>query len=448
MLFRSWYDYVTGEYGDTTEAPEDAPDSDVFGTPNHTNNLNRLCSASLLSSGELGYTTKERVKYFVTQTVKGKKIKVAKYKTVTVKYGATDPVFMTGEEGNDESRIFGLNTKSGELAQLPALGLGASENVNIAPASATKKSTVALVGEDGDATDSQLFLYQGSKQKTGTWFERAGLTNGLRYVSKVFNSGAPLANDIAARTALAEKSIATIVRGAAPAAATKIKVVAGQVTITTPAAAYVKAGDVVTLAGFGVVSGVDLGMGASNINGENTVTSATASSITFGADADDIAETAVAAGTVALAADMVGITTTAAHGLLEGDTVSLSGVTGGALSGRYLVTGAPSATVFTIAVAGTALNLTGGSAHKLLEVSFKKVPTTIAGDAQQVIAKLRGTVFSRVEDAMFNPKNANEFFFITTQSDSDGVGAPGVKEAGRDGGALWRLTFKIGRAHV
>ena len=116
----------------------------------------------------------------------------------------------------------------------------------------------------------------------------------------MFNSGAPLANDIAARTALAEKSIATIVRGAAPAAATKIKVVAGQVTITTPAAAYVKAGDVVTLAGFGVVSGVDLGMGASNINGENTVTSATASSITFGADADDIAETAVAAGNNAL----------------------------------------------------------------------------------------------------------------------------------------------------
>ncbi len=432
----TWYDYSTGEFTDTPEAPEDAPDADAFATPNHTNNLNRFCSASLVATGGLSYTATEKVKYFVTKTVNGKKVKIAKYKTVKTTYGVKDPIFMTGEEGNDESRIFGLNTKSGELVQLPALGLGASENVNIAPASATRKATVALIGEDGEATDSQLFLYRGTKQKAGAWYQKAGLTDGLRYVSKVFSSGSPLANDVAARTALAEKSITSVVRGAAPAAITKVKVVAGQLTLTTAAGASVKAGDVVTLAGLATVGGVDL----SSANGENTVVSATSTTIVIGADADDLAETVTDAGTVAIAADTVVISATA-HGLVEGDTVSLRGITDSALAGKYVVTGAPSANVFTVTAAGAALNLTGGSAHKMLDVSFKKVPTDLAGDAQQVLAKLRGTVFARVEDAAFNPQNANEFFFITTQSDSDGVGVAGVKESGRDGGALWKMTF-------
>ena len=433
----TWYDYITGEYGDTTEAPEDAPDTDAFSTPNHTNNLNRFCSATLVASGDLSYSKTEKVKYFVTKMVKGKKVKVARYKLAPVRYGATDPIFMTGEEGNDESRIFGLNTKSGELVQLPALGLGASENVNIAPASATRTRTIALIGEDGDVTDSQLFLYHGTKQKTGTWYQKAGLTNGSRFVAKVLSSGTGLANDIAARTALAEKSISTVVRGAAPTAITGAAVSAGQLTLTTVAGATVKAGDLITVAGLGTVGGVDL----SGANGENVVVSATSTTIVIGADADDLAQTSAEAGTVVIAADTVVIGATA-HGLVEGDTVSLSGITDGALAGKYVVTGAPSANVFTVTAAGAALNLTGGSAHKVLDVSFKKVPTNLAGDAQQVLAKLRGTVFSRVEDAAFNPANPNEFFFITTQSDSDGIGAPGVKDGViRDGGALWKLTF-------
>ena len=432
----TWYDYITGEYGDTTEAPEDAPDTDGFFTPNHTNNLNRFCSASLVPTGDLSYLKTEKVKYFVTKMVKGKKVKVAKYKNVQVKYGVSDPIFMTGEEGNDESRIFGLNTKSGELVQLPAFGLGASENVNIAPSSATRTRTIGMIGEDGDATDSQLFLYQGTKQKTGTWYQKAGLTNGSRFVAKVLSSGAGLANDVAARTALATKAITTVVRGAAPAAITKAKVVAGQLTLTTVAGATVKAGDLITLAGLATVGGVDL----SSANGENTVVSATATTIVIGADADDLAETVTDAGTVAIAADTVVIKATA-HGLVEGDTVALSSITDAALAGKYVVTGAPTVDVFTVTAAGAALNLTGGSANKVLDVSFKRVPTDLAGDAQQVLAKLRGTIFARVEDASFNPANPNEFFFITTQSDSDGTGVAGVKEAGRDGGALWKMTF-------
>jgi hypothetical protein len=79
-----------------------------------------------------------------------------------------------------------------------------------------------------------------------------------------------------------------------------------------------------------------------------------------------------------------------------------------------------------------------------LDVEFKKLPTDMAGDAQQALAQLRGTIFARVEDLSFNPANANELFFVTTQSDSvtSGSGFPGVGDvAGRDGGGLWKMTF-------
>jgi hypothetical protein len=417
-----WYDYTTGKYGKNPEAPLDAPNVDSFSTPNHSKALNRFCSATLIDAGGLFYKNKQG------------------------KFGTKDPIFLTGEEGGDESRAFGLNVATKQLVQLPALGLGASENVVIASVKATKKSTVAVLGEDGESTSSQLFVYKGTKTKTGSWFKRAGLTNGLRYVTRVLNSGSTIANDYAVRTALADKTIVSAVNGGNEVATTKVKIVEGQLTITTASVHNVKIGDKVTLADFGSVTDANaVTVDLAGINGSATVSAVgSTTAFTFGVDLDNLAETNYASGSVSLPTARVVVTASAAHGLIEGDTVSFEGVTG--LSGRYLVTGVPtgSTTVFTVKQTGVAFSSTGGTAHEILDVEFKNLPTDLAGDAQQALAQLRGTVFARVEDLSFNPTNANELFFITTQSDSvtAGSGFPGVGDvAGRDGGGLWKMTF-------
>jgi hypothetical protein len=431
-----WYDYEAGKHSDEPIGPEDAAVVDAFNTPNHSTALNRFCAATMAASGELVYKESKRVKYFV----KGKNgKKITKYKTVVTTFGTQDPIFLTGEEGSDESRAFALNTKTKQLAQLPALGLGAIENVVVAPASKTKKKTIAFIGEDGDVTDSQLFLYSGMKLSKGTWFEKAGLTNGSRYVAAVTDAGANLATDVNVRNALAKKSITSAVRGAAPVATTKVRVSGGTLTVTTAANHNLKIGDTVVLSDFGAVGSIDLGAGDGNVNGENIVrTVPNATSFTIGVDADDLAETAFTTGKVALTADTIVFTTSAAHGLAEGDQIK---VAGNDLAGMHTVSGAPSTTVFTVQAEGAAFSITGGTVAQLLDVSFKKIPTNIDGEAQQVLARLRGTEFSRVEDLFVNPKNANEVYFITTQSDADGVGVAGVKETGRDGGGLWKMTF-------
>jgi hypothetical protein len=417
-----WYDYTTSKYGDTPEAPEYAPNVDAYATPNHSKALNRFCSASLVDAGGLFFKNKSG------------------------KYGTKDPVFLTGEEGGDESRAFGLNITTKQLAQLPALGLGAVENVAIADVKETKKSTVAVLGEDGESTSSQLFVYKGTKTKTGAWYKRAGLTNGLRYVTQVLNSGTTFANDYAIRTAMASKTIVSATKGATPVATTKVKIVEGQLTITTAAAHNIKVGDKVTLSGFGSVT--DANSATVDLSGINGVATAAAvgstTAFTFGVDLDNLTETAYTNGAAAIGANQVVVTTSAAHGLIEGDTVAFDGNEG--ISGRYVITGVPtgSTTVFTVKKTGDAFSTTGGSVNEIMDVEFKKVPTDLAGDAQQVIAQLRGTVFARVEDLSFNPANPNELFFITTQSDSAtaGTGFPGVGDvAGRDGGGLWKLTF-------
>jgi hypothetical protein len=417
-----WYDYTTGKYGKNPEAPLDAPNVDSFSTPNHTKALNRFCSATLIDAGGFFYKNKQG------------------------KFGTKDPIFLTGEEGSDESRAFGLNIATKQLVQLPALGLGAAENVVIADVDVTKKSTVAVLGEDGESTSSQLFVYKGTKTKTGSWFKRAGLTNGLRYVTRVLNSGATVADDYKVRTAMADKTIVSAINGGNAVTTTKVKIVEGQLTITTAAVHNVKIGDKVTLSGFAsVTDATPVTVDLSGINGTATVSAVgSTTAFTFGVDLDNLAETAFTAGSVALPTPRVVVTASAAHGLIEGDTVSFEGVAG--LSGRYLVTGVPtgSTTVFTVKQDGAAFSSTGGTAHKILDVEFKKLPTDMAGDAQQALAQLRGTIFARVEDLSFNPANANELFFVTTQSDSvtSGSGFPGVGDvAGRDGGGLWKMTF-------
>jgi len=155
-----FYNYATKTYSSTPAAPAGATEKDSYGTPQHTKFLNRFCSASLAPAG--------RFSFVVPKTQKA--------------YGIKDAVFLTGEEGGDESRGFAVNA-AGQLAQIPGLGLASWETFVAAP---TGTKTTALFGnEDGSATDSQLWLYQGSKTNTGTWFQRAGLANGKTYVMNI-----------------------------------------------------------------------------------------------------------------------------------------------------------------------------------------------------------------------------------------------------------------------
>ena len=253
----SWFDYSEGAYSNSPVGPVDAADADSFGTPTHSTALNRFCSATMVAangfrSDSLEYEHKTfKVKQIVnvryvldidgkTTIIRGKQTKLVdrilwrnpdgKWTTKKVKrnvtYGTSSPIFVTGEEGGDESRIFALETKTGELVQLPALGLGATENVSIA--AKTGKATVAVIGEDGDVTDSQLFVYKGTKTRVGTWAERAGLTNGKRYVASISSlvntafstpagasvaANAAISNDVVARGVIAPATITSAVRG-------------------------------------------------------------------------------------------------------------------------------------------------------------------------------------------------------------------------------------------
>ena len=257
-----WYDYTTGKYGQTPVAPAGALVKDSFGTLNHSYLLNRFCSGSLAPAGS----------FF--DKASG--------------YGFTDAVFLAGEEGGDESRAFATNLTNGQLVQLPALGLAAWENV--IPAPTKGKTTVLMTNEDGSATDSQQWMYVGTKTKTGTWYEKAGFTNGKSYVVAAA-AGAAVANDAEIRT-------------------------------------------------------------------------------------------------------------------------------------KY-------------------------GKNKPFAITFAEVNTKVNGKDQNIEANAKGIEFARVEDGHFDPKKPNDYYFVTTQSDSDPLNKavaattpnPATPTVSRDGGALWRIRF-------
>lgn len=160
-----WYNYVNGSYGKYGSAPLGASATDSYGTPNHGMLLNRFCSSTLAPAG----------------TFYDKKTKT----------GYADPVYLTGEEGSDESRAFVVNMQ-GQMVQFPGIGLAAWENMKPVP---TGNNVTALMGsEDGSATDSQLWMYVGEKTKSGKWYEQAGFTGGDSYVLSTVASAA-VAND-------------------------------------------------------------------------------------------------------------------------------------------------------------------------------------------------------------------------------------------------------------
>ena len=155
----AWYDYSTNLYSTSKPVgPAGAAAKDEFGAPNHSSVLNRFCSAYLAPAGQLAF------------------------REGGATYGYTGPVYFTGEEGGDESRAFAV-TNTGQMVQLPRVGLAAWENQIVVP---TGSKVTALMGmEDGSATDSQLWMYSGEKTDSGSWDDKAGLTNGHPYVMKV-----------------------------------------------------------------------------------------------------------------------------------------------------------------------------------------------------------------------------------------------------------------------
>jgi hypothetical protein len=154
----SWYDYANGTWGTKPTAPLGAALKDSFGTPNHTNTFNRFCSATLAPAGT----------FYNKKTGNGFK----------------DALFLTGEEGTDESRGF-ASTLTGEVAQIPGFGLAAWENFT--PVPTNNDVTAVMSNEDQSvAVASQLFMYVGKKQKSGTFYEKAGLANGKNYVLSGF----------------------------------------------------------------------------------------------------------------------------------------------------------------------------------------------------------------------------------------------------------------------
>lgn len=78
-------------------------------------------------------------------------------------------------------------------------------------------------------------------------------------------------------------------------------------------------------------------------------------------------------------------------------------------------------------------------------VTFNEINWKTSGTTQNVFAQTWGLGFSRVEDGAFDPVNPNVYYFVTTQSNKDPKATapnPALPTVSRDGGALWKLTFK------
>lgn len=146
------WDYATGAYEDNAVA---------------NSALYRLCSGSLTEQGQLMSRKSGN--------------------------GYSERIYFANEEG-EQVRTFGV-TMDGTAYQLPRLGRLPSENTIVAPT--TGDTTVVLANEDGATDTSQLRVYWGTKTRSGSPVDRAGLTNGTLHVLKV--AGAP--NDSAFRGA-------------------------------------------------------------------------------------------------------------------------------------------------------------------------------------------------------------------------------------------------------
>lgn len=145
-----YWNYKTGAYAATPIGGE--PTGIAAGTFGY--GISRFCSATYTAAGAFIYNG----------------------------VGYAGGLFTTGEETGDSSRAFAFDV-DGNGWQLPRLGMTSFENA--IPSAKPGVNTVVMANEDGSASDSQVYMYLGKKQSTGSTVDKAGLTNGDLYVLNV-----------------------------------------------------------------------------------------------------------------------------------------------------------------------------------------------------------------------------------------------------------------------
>lgn len=166
-----YWNYLTSSYAPAPNAAGTQADGDVF--PAYDARFGRFCSGSLTDPGQL----------LNRQTGNGYR----------------GQLYFANEEIGDEARNFAVTT-DGQATQLPRLGLFSWENTLVAP----NRSDTTLVMGDEDGGAGQLRAYVGTKQRTGSPVDQAGLTNGRSFVADLVDE--TIATDTQFRTAFGKGS--------------------------------------------------------------------------------------------------------------------------------------------------------------------------------------------------------------------------------------------------
>jgi hypothetical protein len=96
--------------------------------------------------------------------------------------GYDGQIYFANEENGNDGRAFGV-TLDGTAYQLPRLGLFSWENTL---AAANRTDTTLVMGNE-DGAEGQLRVYRGTKTRSGTPVDKAGLNNGVLSVIDVAN---------------------------------------------------------------------------------------------------------------------------------------------------------------------------------------------------------------------------------------------------------------------